>query len=201
LLTIGKPFAQSILGMHTAYVSVRMGLLALLDDEPRYGYQLRAEFEQRTGGTWPLNVGQVYTTLGRLVRDGWASVDGESGDDTRVYRATPEGHAQVAGWFATPVGREVAPREELSIKLALAVDMPGANVRDIVQRQRAETIRALQTITRDKAGTPAENVAKLLVLEAQIAQLQAEAAWLDHAEALLTRYRPAARHSLPGGTR
>jgi DNA-binding PadR family transcriptional regulator len=185
--------------MHTAYVSVRMGLLALLDDEPRYGYQLRAEFEQRTGGTWPLNVGQVYTTLGRLVRDGWASVDGESGDDTRVYRATPEGHAQVAGWFATPVGREVAPREELAIKLALAVDMPGADVRTIVQRQRAETIRALQTVTRDKARTPVENIARLLVLESQIAQLQAEAAWLDHAEALLVR-RPSNR-SLPGGTR
>jgi len=44
-------------------MSIRRGLLALLAQEPMYGAQLRSEFESRTGGTWPLNVGQVYTTL------------------------------------------------------------------------------------------------------------------------------------------
>ena len=47
-------------------MSIRQGLLALLADQPMYGAQLRAEFEARTGGTWPLNVGQVYQTLARL---------------------------------------------------------------------------------------------------------------------------------------
>ena len=51
-------------------MSIRRGLLALLAQEPMYGAQLRTEFESRTGGTWPLNVGQVYTTLSRLERDG-----------------------------------------------------------------------------------------------------------------------------------
>ena len=37
-----------------------MLLLALLEQGPMYGYQLRAEFERRTGSTWPLKVGQVY---------------------------------------------------------------------------------------------------------------------------------------------
>ena len=49
-------------------MSVKQSLLAMLDEGPRYGAQLRAEFETRTGGTWPLNVGQVYTTLARLER-------------------------------------------------------------------------------------------------------------------------------------
>jgi len=47
-------------------MSIRHSLLALLQDRPRYGYQLRIEFEDRTGSSWPLNIGQVYHTLDRL---------------------------------------------------------------------------------------------------------------------------------------
>ncbi len=44
-------------------MSVRHALLALLSEGPKYGLQLRQEFEARTGEVWPLNVCQVYTTL------------------------------------------------------------------------------------------------------------------------------------------
>ena len=57
---------------------VKNGLLALLERGPMYGYQLRAEFEASTGATWPLNVGQVYTTLSRLERDGLVEPVGEA---------------------------------------------------------------------------------------------------------------------------
>jgi DNA-binding PadR family transcriptional regulator len=49
---------------------VKHGLLALLERGPMHGYQLRVAFEESTGGTWPLNIGQVYTTLSRLEPDG-----------------------------------------------------------------------------------------------------------------------------------
>ena len=51
-------------------MSVRNGLLALLTTGPRHGYELKKELEDRTGSLWELNVGQVYTTLSRLERDG-----------------------------------------------------------------------------------------------------------------------------------
>jgi len=177
-------------------VSVRMALLTLLADGPRYGYQLRAEFEDRTGGAWPLNVGQVYTTLGRLVRDGCVEVDAaHGGEDTRTYRATPEGRAAVAGWFATAVPRsEVAPREELVIKLALAVAVPGVDVRDVVQGQRTETLAALRVLTRERAAVPAGQTARLLVAESRIFTVEAEARWLDLVESHLTA---AGRTSVP----
>ena len=60
-------------------MSVRHALLALLSEGPKYGLQLRQEFEARTGEVWPLNVGQVYTTLQRLERDGL--VEAEEADD------------------------------------------------------------------------------------------------------------------------
>src|SRR5690349_4937144 len=63
-------------------MSVRQALLALLEEGPMYGYQLRSEFERRTGATWPLNVGQVYTTLTRLERDGLvAQLTAQSGGE------------------------------------------------------------------------------------------------------------------------
>ena len=133
-------------------MSIRQGLLALLEQGPMYGYQLRAEFESRTGATWPLNVGQVYTTLGRLERDGLVEPAGEDGDGHAVYRITEAGRAEVGAWFSTPVSRSTPPRDELAIKLAMAVTVPGVDVRAVVQRQRTATIRALQDYTRLKAG-------------------------------------------------
>ena len=44
-------------------MSIPHFLLALLSEGPKYGLQLREEFEGGTGEVWPLNVGQVYKTL------------------------------------------------------------------------------------------------------------------------------------------
>ncbi len=72
-------------------MSIRHSLLALLQDRPRYGYELRVEFEDRTGAAWPLNIGQVYTTLDRLERDGLVSKDGDDGGGHVVYSITGAG--------------------------------------------------------------------------------------------------------------
>src|SRR5688572_17280736 len=118
-------------------MSVRQGLMALLAQEPMYGARLRAEFEARTGGTWPLNVGQVYTTLARLERDGLVVASGGADDEGRIaYALTDSGRAEISQWWLTPVTRESSPRDELVIKLALAVTLPGVDVAAVVQAQR-----------------------------------------------------------------
>jgi len=181
-------------------MSVKQALLALLEQGPMYGYQLRAEFEQRTGATWPLNVGQVYTTLSRLERDGL--VEQVAGGDAAgtserdghvVYRVTEHGRGEVSEWFTTPVSRAQPPRDELAIKLALAVTVPGVDVRAVVQRQRTATIRALQDYTRlkrsgrDAAALDPTELAWGLVLESLVFAAEAEIRWLDHCEARLRR--------------
>ena len=109
-------------------MSIRQGLLALLEERPRYGYELRQEFESRTGSTWPLNVGQVYTTLARLERDGLVEPDHTDDEGHVYYRITDDGRADVREWFARPVARENQRRDELAIKLALAITLPGVDV-------------------------------------------------------------------------
>ncbi|MBO0517194.1 PadR family transcriptional regulator, partial [Streptomyces beijiangensis] len=102
-------------------MSIRHGLLALLERGPRYGSQLRSEFESRTGSTWPLNVGQVYTTLSRLERDGMVVQDGEDTAGHALYVITGEGRQELKSWYEAPVDRTSPARDELSIKLAMAV--------------------------------------------------------------------------------
>jgi DNA-binding PadR family transcriptional regulator len=180
-------------------VSVRNALLALLEQGPRYGYQLRAEFEHHTGGTWPLNVGQVYTTLGRLERDGLVKGQGDDDEGHVVYAVTEAGRDEVDAWFATPVARSQPPRDELAIKLALAVTVPGVDVGAVIQQQRSATMTALQDYTRLKRRTPAgadgsatadDGTAELawgLVLDSLVFNAEAEIRWLDHCEARLRR--------------
>ncbi|CAM5782087.1 PadR family transcriptional regulator [Cellulomonas persica] len=173
-------------------MSVRQGLLALLADAPMHAYQLRHEFEQRTGGTWPLNMGQVSTTLDRLVRDELVAPLDVDADDVVRYHLTHTGRAELERWWTTAVVRSAPARDELSIKLALAVSAPGVDVCVIVQTQRTETMRALRDLTRLKADLPAsgwtrEDLAWSLVLDHLIFAAEAEVRWLDHVEARVAR--------------
>lgn len=163
-------------------MSVRFGLLALLADGPRFGVQLRSEFERRTGGTWPLNIGQVYTTLGRLQRDGLvAQVDTTEERREKEYVITAAGRDEVDSWWTSAALADPDPRDELTIKLALAVETSGIEVRDVVQRHRAEGVQRLQELTKIKRAG-ARDVAAELILERRIFDAEAQIRWLDHVE-------------------
>ena len=184
-------------------MSVRQALLALLEQGPMYGYQLRAEFEQRSGATWPLNVGQVYTTLNRLERDGLVEGTGADEEGHVIYRVTESGRGEVSAWFTTPVPRTQPPRDELAIKLALAVTVPGVDVGTVIQQQRTATMTALQDYTRLKrAGRAADpqdasDMAWSLVLDSLVFAAEAEVRWLDHCEARLRRAQLDRRDDVP----
>lgn len=176
-------------------MSVRQSLLAILDQGPCYGYQLRSEFEQTTGGTWPLNIGQVYTTLSRMERDGLVAPGEQDGQGRVVYSITEAGRAELKRWFAVPVVQADRPRDELVIKFAMAVTAPGVDVRGMIQAQRTATTRRTQELTRAKreaeSAAGEQSRARRLVLDSLIFQAEAEQRWLDHCEALLTASPPA----------
>jgi DNA-binding PadR family transcriptional regulator len=167
-------------------MSVRQSLLAILDQGPCYGYQLRAEFDRRTGSTWPLNVGQIYNTLDRLERDGLVE-KGDVDEHGHVYwEITDAGSAEVRDWLASPVQRAQGTRDELAIKLAVAATLPGVDVADIIQTQRRASLVQLQELNRAKyAGANPdgpEELAWSLVVDSMIFSAEAEVRWLDHSE-------------------
>src|SRR5215208_8371009 len=143
---------MSIPGIHTQYarigdhlVSVPHALLALLKEEPKYGQRLQNEFESRTGEVWPLNVGQVYTTLQRLERDGLVESDDPEGDGPQKgFRITPAGGQELAEWLHTPPGTVAPPRDELVIKVLVAISVPGVDVHELVQVHRSHLVELMQ---------------------------------------------------------
>jgi len=173
-------------------VSVRHSLLALLSAGPMHGYGLKTEFEAATGDVWPLNVGQVYTTLARLERDGLVTAQADA-EGQKVYEITGAGRDELSRWFETPVPREMIPRQELAIKLVFAMRSGMADITAVVQRQRVATVRALQDVTRLKAAAESGgDLAWLLMLDALVFQAEAETRWLDLCEARLAMEHAAA---------
>ena len=175
-------------------MSVGMSLLAILDERPGYGLQLKNRFEGRTGGVWPLNVGQVYTTLERLQRDGLVAVRSDEEAKThKFYEITERGRAHLNQWFEEPAGRGAPSREELVLKLVMVARRSEVDGSRVIQTERRHAVELLQDYTRLKRDAPADaDLGWLFLLDSLIFQAEARVRWLDACEARLrsTRHRP-----------
>jgi DNA-binding PadR family transcriptional regulator len=171
-------------------MSVPHALLALLSEGPKYGLRLQNEFESKTGEVWPLNVGQVYTTLQRLERDGLVESDGDGQRSQKRYRITATGAEELAGWLRTPPDLVPPPRDELVIKVLVALQIPGIDVHEILQVHRRHAIEVMQRYTRIKAEAAEDDVALALVADAELFRLEAIVRWLDATDVRLKRLPP-----------
>ena len=169
-------------------MSVPNALLALLSEGPRYGLQLRGEFEARTGEVWPLNIGQVYTTLQRLERDGLVESD-DSADPgpQKGFRITAAGAEELAGWLRTPPDLAAPPRDELVNKVLVAARLPGVDVHEVIQTHRRYLVELMQQWTRLKEEEADVDLALSLVVDAELYRLDSVVQWLDTADGRLKR--------------
>jgi DNA-binding PadR family transcriptional regulator len=170
-------------------MAVREGILALLQEGPSHGYQLKTAFEAVTGGVWPLNVGQVYTTLDRLERDGLVAVEERSGQKT--YRITPAGASALGEWWDAVPADEPPPRDELLLKVLMAIDQGPGHALAVLTHQRTALTALLQQRRKGaRAGRAAaaqggEGLAAALVTDALVVRAEADLRWLDMCEARL----------------
>jgi DNA-binding PadR family transcriptional regulator len=194
-------------------MSIRHALLALLSDGPKYGLQLREEFEANTGQVWPLNVGQVYTTLQRLERDGMVAALGGSQDaepgPQKAYRITEAGSAELANWLRVPPDLSVPPRDDLVMKVLIAVRVPDTDVSEVIQSHRRYLVELMQEWTRLKEDDNGNDIPFSLVVDSELFRIDSVIRWLDAAEGRLRRAladgwdpaqafsRPAAAAGLP----
>lgn len=164
-------------------MSIRHSLLALLAESPTHGYGLKSGFERATAGTWPLNVGQVYTTLARLERDGLVVPESTADESRQTWRITEEGRGALADWYASPVLDAPPARDELALKVLLAVAADDVDVRGILRAQRVATLERLQQYTRYKReADPERELAWTLMLDALVLKAEAEVRWIDLCE-------------------
>ncbi|MEM9132760.1 MAG: PadR family transcriptional regulator [Actinomycetota bacterium] len=168
--------------MHTEYV-IRGALLALLNDRAKYGYQLKSEFEASTGSAWALNIGQVYSTLKRMERDGVVLGLGQDEEGRPRYQLTAEGREELAGWLSAAVERSVSSRDEVTMKVLMAAATGAGDPTLCIAVQREVSMQTLQTAT--VARDTATSLADRLHLERLIVSCTAELRWLDIAEEAL----------------
>ena len=170
-------------------MSVRHALLALLSEGPKYGLRLREEFEAGTGEVWPLNIGQVYTTLQRLERDGLIESDDEDEQDSpqKRFRITAEGDRELGAWLRTPQDMSSPPRDELVIKVLVALRVPGTDVHEVIQAHRRYLVELMQQWTRIKDADSGRDLALGLAVDAELFRLDAVVRWLDAADGRIKR--------------
>jgi DNA-binding PadR family transcriptional regulator len=196
-------------------MSIRYALLALLSSGPKHGFQLAHDFEAGTGEMWPLNTGQVYTTLQRLERDGLVDGDDDSEGPQNVFHLTDAGRDELAEWLRTPPELTTPPRDELVIKLLVALRVPGIDATELSQIHRRHLIETMHEYTRLKEDADEHDIGLLLVADAEIFRLEAMVRWLDAADSRIKRLpapvtddtrpnaarRPARRYSKIGARR
>jgi DNA-binding PadR family transcriptional regulator len=169
-------------------MSVRHALLALLSEGPKYGLQLRQEFETRTGEVWPLNVGQVYTTLQRLERDGLVEADDSTEEGPQKgFQITALGQTELNDWLRTPPDLSSPPRDELVIKVMVAIRMPEVDVHEVIQVHRRYLVQLMQQWTRLKEDESRFDLNFALVVDAELFRLDSLIRWLDTADGRLKR--------------
>jgi DNA-binding PadR family transcriptional regulator len=181
---------------------VRHALLALLTEGPKYGFQLAQEFAAGTGELWPLNTGQVYSTLQRLERDALVESDDTADDGPQnSYRITAEGRAELDTWLHTPPDMSTPPRDELVIKVLVSMRIPGVDAGELTQTYRRHVIEAMHEYTRLKEDADEDDIGLLLVADAEIYRLDAVIRWLDAADARIKRLPATAERPVPAPAR
>lgn len=166
--------------MHTGYMGIREGLLALIASEPKYGYQLKSEFEEHTGGVWPLNVGQVYTTLDRLARDECVLPGVPDMEGRTPYTITKTGRKELAAWFDTATADAAPPRDDLMIKVLLAIVTPKVDAAAVIDAQRAGLLSVVRAHRRRQQA--ATDLLTTLLFDALLARVESDLRWLDICE-------------------
>ncbi|MFD1609655.1 PadR family transcriptional regulator [Oceanobacillus luteolus] len=163
-------------------MSVKHSLLALIYEKPRHGYELKTGFESLVEGLWPLNAGQVYTTLDRLERDSFVESPGHDKKDRKLYTITQAGKEELWSWLNEPVGRSLF-KEEFYIKFLCASHVSYENKKTMIRNQKETILKDILHLTqlRKQMSLSGNDTMKLLI-EGALLHLEADMKWLERIE-------------------
>jgi DNA-binding PadR family transcriptional regulator len=173
-------------------MTVPMALLGLLEREPSHGYDLKRDYDNFFGRSRPLPFGQVYSTLGRLARDGKVVV-GETepggGPDRKRYVITEQGVTELESWLREPVEAEPHLQTVLFVKVVLAL-MSDRSAESYLDAQRAAHLRRMRELTELKrTGGLVDGI----LADHGLFHLEADLRWIDMTSARLDALAKAVR--------
>jgi DNA-binding PadR family transcriptional regulator len=162
-------------------MSLKFGILGLLAEQPLHAYSVKGRFEDLLGGSWEVNIGQVYTTLQRLERDGLVEPAEPRGDRGRLpYRLTEVGRKALETWLAEPETEPQQLREAIYLKLLLAARVANGGLPDLLARQRRVYLQRLKdlAVLEEKAGSEGRDDLVLLY-QGALLHTEADLKWVD----------------------
>lgn len=162
-------------------MSLKFGILGLMVAEPLHGYEIKSRFEALMGGTWEVNIGQIYATLQRLERDDLIESVGERGDRGKLaYRLTEQGSRELTTWLTQPEPAPQLLHDDLFVKLLLLRRLANGDLADLLQRQRRvllQHLRDLAALERQARGDGRTDL--LLIIQGASMHTEADIKWLD----------------------
>jgi DNA-binding PadR family transcriptional regulator len=165
-------------------VNVPLTLLGLLERQSSHGYDLKRDYDTYFSPGKPLLLGQVYSTLGRLARDGKVVVgpaEPGAGPDRKRYVITERGATEVEVWLTEPVETEQHLQTELFTKVVLAL-MLGRDASAYLDLQRAAHVARMRELTGIKrTGLLIDK----LLADHSMFRLEADLRWIDVTQARL----------------
>src|ERR1700674_2654271 len=128
-------------------VSLKFGVMGLLAEEPLHGYEVKNRFEAMLGGTWEVNIGQVYTTLQRLERDGLVRPVGARGDRGKLlYELSTPGRDALDGWLSQADSGPQQLHEDIYVKLLLATRLANGAPNPLLGRAKRAYLQRLRDL-------------------------------------------------------
>jgi DNA-binding PadR family transcriptional regulator len=162
-------------------LSLRYGVLGLLKEEPLHGYEVKNRFEGMLGGTWEVNVGQIYTTLQRLERDGLVRPVGARGDrGKQTYELSPDGRKALDQWLAQPDAGPQQLREDIYVKLLLAARIANGDLQGMLARQKRSYLQRLRDLNRVEERARRDGRVDLArLVRGALLHTEADLKWID----------------------
>jgi DNA-binding PadR family transcriptional regulator len=162
-------------------VSLKYGVLGLLIEQPLHGYEVKNRFEAMLGGTWDVNIGQIYTTLQRLERDGLVRPVGRRGErGKQSYELSPEGRKALLRWLAEPDSGPQSLHEDIYVKLLLATRIANGDLTQLLARQKRAYLQRLRDLNRLEERARHDGRLDLArLLRGALLHTEADLKWMD----------------------
>ncbi|HVH63961.1 MAG TPA: PadR family transcriptional regulator [Candidatus Dormibacteraeota bacterium] len=162
-------------------MSLKFGLMGLLSKEPLHGYEVKSRFEEMLGGTWEVNIGQIYTTLQRLERDGLVRPAGPRGDRGKLlYELSPEGRKALEGWLGEPDSGPQQLHEDIYVKLLVATRIANGDLQQLLGRQKRAYLQRLRDLNRLEERARRDGRTDLArLVRGALLHAEADLKWID----------------------
>jgi PadR family transcriptional regulator AphA len=164
-------------------MSLKYALLGLLAEKPKYGYEIKQEFEGALGNVWSVSYGQLYPTLRRLSEMQWVTKEtapGKKAAEKNIYSITPKGRRKLDEWLLRPLRSSYKVKDEFTLKFMFFDKLPRDKVLEYLKQQQKKTVMQKENFQRTLVSIKEELSFFLqAIIRKGIIHLEAENQWLE----------------------